>query len=59
MARGGRREVTYFFCDHCHQTTTKLDELLDQIQGNVMRKADRKLRNGEWKKALPSSTNES
>lgn len=54
----GRREVTHFVCDHCHGTKLKLDEPLEQIQDNVIRKVHRKLRNGEWKKSFPNSTND-
>lgn len=33
----GLRGVTHFVCDHCRQTTLKIDGPLDQIEDNVKR----------------------
>jgi hypothetical protein len=45
----GRREVTYFICDHCDGTHLKLEDSLQDIESKVIRQIARNLRNDSWK----------
>lgn len=50
-----RQIFTSYVCDHCN-TNDKRNESFQQTQNKVSRQIDRKLRNDEWKKALPNAT---
>ncbi len=52
---GERALVTQYICDHCHGTNDKHNEPFQHTQNKVIRQIDRKLRNDEWKKALPNA----